>query len=540
MLRHHEQKPPPLPVSDPDEIPDRMEVEEDLPSSTSLKGALARANANGNPYGSLEDAEGMAGDPGAKSSLPLALARANESRKLQSGQPEAEVEAVSVKERSEISLSDFFFRFDRFADEIHPMKGWGVFSVVFFISAVLIGHELAMGCLPVHPGVRTLTGAEFFWVAHAGRALGLGLALSILGGLGIWGLYRNAGGRPPYLWVFKVFVYALVPMVLLRIYMLLSLIGTGMEPYFRGWRPESWGLTGKLAGSILMIWAGVRLVQGGGSRHCQAVRKRLVLPVVMVAALGVLGIWSQEAVAERLGRGRIRGWLEEAERGFLGGGDVRDAMARLGADTGRWWSYELKRRFYRLRSEVKLLEENVLVAREDAVRLVRMVPETDNNYAYGRGVNLLAMGQTAEAVRLMEGVTARTGNRFTPAGRWLYRVRAGKWGEEYADESAAEQMAKELYYLEPNAVHLEMAAEMLHRMGKSRPLVREVREAEASGIALTARTALLGALAAEQMEDWGRASAWLESARGGAAEVAESEEASALAERLAERLTSRP
>ena len=121
---------------------DESAEKEDRPSTTSLKRALARANLKGDCVlsGYASTLPSFSGNPEPdsrmNSSLPLALARANESRRMdqKDSLSKEEAEDQDTDTVQTISLADFFFRFGSFADAVHPLRGWGVFGLFYFLN----------------------------------------------------------------------------------------------------------------------------------------------------------------------------------------------------------------------------------------------------------------------------------------------------------------------------------------------------------------------------------------------------------------------
>lgn len=518
----------------------------DLPSSSSLGSALARVNSQGE---SLEANEAALSPPGEedfrmenkdRSSLPLALARANETRGTHNQTSQRPRDSVSepVNEIPSTSLADFFFRFGRFADAIHPLRGWGRFSFVYVITILLLGQGLVLWSLPAHPGARNLTETFAFWMGYLGRSSGIGAGLTIMGALAALGFYGIGHGRPPFLWVFKLFVYTLAPLTLLYAYLILSLSDIGVEAYVRGYRPDSWRLSSQISFTATSVWVFVRFLQSGTSRHCQAKVSRMVVPLSLVLFLGVCLLWTQDYLKDQAYRKNLYVGVYEGEQLFSGG-DPAAASVRLeslGREETPWWSHDLKVRFYLLRSEVRFLDANILGAREDAVRLVRMHPQGHPMTAFGRGLNLLALGQIEEATQLFERVAPAMDFEDSVVGRWLYRIRRGDYGSEWAEAGSAERHARQVYFLDPTSLHLEMLAEALLALEQDRRMVRELQEAERMSLRFTPSTALMGAIAAGRIERMDLLESWLEQALTAAPDLAEDPRA----QKLRRKLTNHP
>ncbi|MCC5845450.1 MAG: hypothetical protein JJU05_14470 [Verrucomicrobia bacterium] len=514
LLRHHELKREREQGPGPETIPpDLPPADADLPSSTSLKSALARANLLEDPGKSAipDDTEPHRSaelDPNARSSLPLALARANESRKLPPNPIEPdEPEDADVGEGP--SLTDFFFRFDRFSNQVHPLRGWFGFSLFFGLTALALGHGWALRSLPSHPGALRVGDTGAFWVGHLGRSFGIGTGCIFILSVISLILYRAAKGAPPFLWVFKILVYALAPLTLVWIYLLLDLSDVGLEAYFRGYRPESWFHFAQTAYSAAAVWAAVRVLQSASSRHCQASPRKIALPLGLLLVFGLGGIWGHSTILQILGRESLDTELSRAEFLFQNADDQAQLETEaLGSRESPAWTHALKVRLYRLRGEIRYLSGNVGGAREDMIRLVRMHPSAHPMTAYGRAVNFLAMGQSDEALRLLEAVNLSTEGEMPDVVRWLYRIRRGDFGERGRDEVEAERLARQLQYAEPNALHLEMAVEAMFAAGQNRRILRELAEAERMNIPVTAKSAFFGALAALDQEQFDLAERW--------------------------------
>lgn len=514
LLRHHELKrerePSPPPEDVPPDGPDA-----DLPSSTSLKAALARANLLEEPNPSASASASVPGEsPGpdapVRSSLPLALARANESRKLPPKPIEEQDEVLESEEKGNGgSLTDFLFSFGSFSDRLHPLRGWGLFSVFYVLTVLILGHGLAIHCLSCHPGALRVSDQMGFWAAQLGRAFGIGVGLTLFLAVLALLLYRAAKGSPPFLWVFKIVVYALMPVTFARIYLLLDLSEVGLEAYVRGYRPEHWLFLGRIVFSITGVWFAIRLIQSAASRHCQARAQSMILPMMMFVLIGLGLLWGHPLILNVTGREALSRELREAEKQFLGlNPEASEAVERLGRRGTYEWSHALKTDFYRLRGEVRFLEGNVSGGREDMIRLVRMHPPGHPMAAYGRAVNFLAMGRQEEAGRILEAVNRVTGGEVPDTTRWLYRIRRGDFGEEGEDPAEAERIARDLQYADPNSMHLEMAVEALFAVGQYRRVIRELGEAERMNVSPSLSSLVHGARAALTQERLDLAERW--------------------------------
>ena len=558
LLRHHEVKrgreavpetvppdplalEPPSPGLPPPLPPPLPPAKAEAPSSTSLKSALARANlledsidapafADSDPFRTAEL------DPNARSSLPLALARANESRKFPSKPIEPDAPESSGVEAG-ASLTDFFFRFDGFSDQLHPLGRWRVFSLVYAVTVFALGHGFALRSLPVHPGVRQIIDTAGFWAGYLGRSFGIGLGLTLLLSVICLILFRAAKGAPPFLWVFKVVVYALVPLTLMRVYQLLELTDIGMEAYLRGFRPENWTVSGQIIFTVTGIWSTVRVFQSASSRHCQANPAKMAFPAGVLLLLGLGVLWGQTTIVQGVGRGALASDLARVEALFQNADSRAEAEAEaLGDRKALVWSHGLKVRYYRLRGEIRYLSGNVGGAREDMIRLVRMHPGGHPMALYGRAVNFLAIGQDQEGLRLMEAVNRDADGELSDAVRWLYRIHRGDFGEGVRDAAEAERWARYLQHADPNALHLEMAVEAMFVTGQNRRVLRELAEAERMDIRVSAPAAVSGALAALELEQEDLAETWWTRALTLDPDLA----ADARTEALRARFTSRP
>jgi hypothetical protein len=524
------------------------------PSASSLRRALSKANLKGNcvisDYAKMMKAPGeVTNNPKpVSSSLPLAMAKANESyhsrrpvsRSGPTDSPDQELtlEAPSEGGPGSLSVADLFFRFGRFADMMSPLGGMGVFVTVYILTAVLIGHGLSVWFLPSHPGVAGITAQPFFWLSHFGRSLGLGTLILTFFSMLAMLLFRAGHGRPPFLWVFKVVVYAVLPLTLARVYLLLELSDLGLETYFRGYRPSHWVLSAQIVFTLTGGWSLLRLIQSGESRHCQATHGRqMILPACLIYLVGLAGVWSQDPIREFAGRAALERELADVHTAFLNLDPAAgSAVETLGMRNSRWWSHEQKVRLYTLRGEVRLLRGEMRGARADMINLVRMHPDGHPMAVFGRALNFLAVGQPEEALRLLREVDRAKNSEFTPAGRFMYRIRRGEMSGELADLNEAEWLARNLQFREPNALHLEMLADVLFEAEQDRRLLRELTDAEHLRLHISGRVALYGAIAAHRLDQADLAEYWWQRMLKTEPDLAED----ARAEAVQARFTNRP
>lgn len=542
LLRHHQEKaerearevrettvPPPVPAAG--------RAEPVHPSATSLTSALARANHKEEPSGRACPPQGESLDPNARSSLPLALARANESRKLPPKPIEDPEQTPASPDRESAFLTDFLFRFGSHSNRVHPLQGWGGFIVVYVVTVFLLGHRFALLSLPAHPGPLRMTASPGFWSGYLFRAFGIGVAITLL--LSLLGtlLYRAGSGRPPFLWVFKVSVYAVAPVSLAGFYLLLELGNVGLEASVRGYRPDTWIYTAKILFSFAGVLSLFRLIQSASSQHCQASVRRLLLPGALLAFFWTGLVWGQPYLFGFAGRNRLEADLNRAE-GMFHRMDPQcgPALEALGRDESAFWSHAQKVRLYRLRGESRFLEGQLSGAREDMIRLVRMVPPEHPVSAFGRAVNLLLLGQVGLArqhLSFAEGVTDGMENDLL---RWQFRIRRGDFDKAASDPAEAESLIRQLHFLVPSTLHLDMTVDMMFRNDNFRRLLRELEEAERMEIGMSANSALLGAAAADAEGQYETAERLWRQALAKNAALEADERAAALRERF----TSRP
>ena len=523
LLRHHEQKrereqesvcrPAPTSESVSASIEINLPSEEaSSPSAVSLKQALARANLLDEPHLIPETADSLRPPPvsedTARSSLPLALAKANESRKFPA-KPLQTDGSVADSDGGAPTLLDWIFRFHRFADRLHPLGAWGSFLLFYGVTVFTAGHSLALRSLPVHPGVRLLRDSASFRVDFPARSLGIGLGLTLLISVLCLFVFRLAKGRPPFFWVLKTACYALAPLTLIRIYFLLGLTDSGLEAYLRGYRPGSWGIFSQIGLSFAGIWSAVRIYQSASSRHCQARPRQMVLPlgVFLFAGLGVM--WGTDAILYAADREALAADLAEIESRFQDA-DPRAAeeAEALATRYPGAWSHVHKVQFYRLRGELRYLAGDLRGAREDMIRLVRMHPGWHPQAAYGRAVNFLLIGEEAEGQSRMADVYRGEEDKRPDVLRWLYRIHRGDFGDGVRDAAEVEPWARLLLHTSPGALHLEMALDALQTSGQNRRVLRELAEAERMAIPITGPAVLSGALAALSLELGDEAREW--------------------------------
>lgn len=182
-------------------------------AGSSLHAALAKANQGSGAEGGGEESNPV--HPGAASSaLPLAMARANDSRG-----PKPKKPLKAYPPAIQPSVMDLFFHFSRFSDSIRPLKGMLIFLPLFVISATLWVHIPFGPPLPAHPDPSHLLGGDTaLLLALLRREVLRGLAVGLTCGLIAQVVFMFAGkGRPPLVWTLKVLVYGLLPVTLLRL-----------------------------------------------------------------------------------------------------------------------------------------------------------------------------------------------------------------------------------------------------------------------------------------------------------------------------------
>jgi len=449
--------------------------------SITLHAALARANQStfkGVMSGADDlyqpaETEGMAPES-AKSSLPRAMARANDSRAPgNSRMPHERMPPAPAP-----SIFGLVFNFEEFCDGIHPMRGWWLAFPLLLVSGFFWVHLPAGAPLPAHPAPGLLLGGEgHIWTALLLRDFGMGLLLVLSSLTLVQLIYMLAGkGRPPLVWTLKVLSYALLPLTLVRLLYFLQRLEPGLEVYFRGYVPHSLRFWYLVLMAFASAWCALRLAQAANSRHCQArfpavLRIFLILPV-LVSFL----VWVHPLERLRYPKS-LRAEVEWARKAADEGNSVQILKRWASVVNGAGaLPFAVKSDLYLQRGEAAWQRGEILAAREDFLRLYRMYPERHALRRFGLASTRLIQGQVEEGSADLQ-VLSEADASDPLYCRWSCYVFLGRFGTE-ADLPSAERWAQKAWLMDPSPRHGALLLEAQFLQGKDRAVVRFVNEHE--------------------------------------------------------------
>lgn len=474
--------------------PPRREAEEkeDDPSATSLHSAIARANAVDLPGDSRMI---LTGAP-SESSLPRALARANDSRHPESASavPTAEAEAPQPLRPT---LTDLFFHFERWSDAARPTSGWWINLPVLLSSAALWVHHPRQAFLPTHPTPGTNIATPDLFPVHAGQDFFWGglalLALSLLAQT----IYRTLGkGAPPLFWTIKITGYAFLPLTLLQLFRLTLALDEGPEIYFRGYRSDMDLFWTPILLIIAGVWGALRLTQAASSRHCQANPQTALPGFLLMPVLLFTTAWGTPRLRTQLSAACFDR-KQEALSAFATAAPNAASLWEQFANCAANLSFSTRRDLYLFRGESRWKAGDLSGAREDFLRLYRMMPPSEPLAVFGAAATRMMVGQAQSGHRDLLHLL----HHDTPPSvflRWDLYTALGRFDEDLTDLPRAEERAQTLWIREALPLHGELLAEALLRQEKHRPLLRFLQEAE-SITTPTPLTFLQGAVAAEAL-----------------------------------------
>ncbi|MCC5847000.1 MAG: hypothetical protein JJU29_02820 [Verrucomicrobia bacterium] len=369
---------------------------------------------------------------------------------------------------------DLFFDFRRFADGVHPLKGWGEAFLLVLISGLAWSQIALLLFISDHPGPLPLTENTTSLLFLFFQDISMGVLGWLLVGMFVHGLFFVCGGRPPLLWTLKVLVYALLPFTLTRIGFILYGFQSGTEAYIRGYRP-GWVLDYvPLFYTVLLAWAGVRLALATRSKHCQG-KFKLGLGIFMILPAFSLA-WTLAGVEIRTvfhGKQVMELW-ESAHESYMEQNPREGLMTLnllgtipLGMDV------KMKAEFYLIRGELRMKVGDVLGAREDFLSLIHLMPRDHSHHRLAWGANLLLLGRSDLGLPHLERAVA-----MQPASadvfRWLAWTQLGRFGDADRDLKAAEHHARQALILSPNAIHQQLLLEVLHAQNRYVEMLTQV------------------------------------------------------------------